>query len=125
MVGEQALDLVRQGAEVGEVDEPDGAAAHLVLVGRADAAPGGADLGARTAAFAERVELAMERQDQGGVVGDAQVVAADRDALGAEPLDLGDEGVRIDHHAVADHRQLAGAHHAGGQQRELVGLSRR
>ena len=48
-VRQQAIDLVRQRVEVGEVHQADGAAADLVLVGRADAAAGGADLGARRA----------------------------------------------------------------------------
>ncbi len=39
----------------------------------------------------------------------------------AEPADLLEQRARIEHHAVADHRQLAGPHHAGRQQRELVG----
>ena len=33
------------------------------------------------ARFAQRVELAMQRQDQRGVFGDAQIVGRDRDAL--------------------------------------------
>ena len=63
----------------------------------------------------------MERKDQRRVLGDAEIVAADGDT---ELFDLGDllgERPRIDHHAVADHRELALAHHAGGQQRELIG----
>ena len=31
--------------------------------------------------------------------------------------------LRIDHHAIADDRQLAAAHHAGRQQRQFVGLA--
>ncbi len=34
-----------------------------------------------------------------------------------------EEGLRIDHHAVADHRELRGPQHAGRQQRQLVGLA--
>src|SRR5690606_30557691 len=45
------------------------------------------------------------------------------DALRTQLLDLGYEGVRIKDHAVADHRQLALAHHAGGQKGELVDLA--
>ena len=41
------------------------------------------------------------------------------EALGAHALDLVQQRPGIDHHAVADHRQLA-LHHARRQQRELV-----
>ena len=40
---QQAVDLVRQRIEIGEIHQADGAAADLVFIGRADAAPGGAD----------------------------------------------------------------------------------
>ena len=54
----------------------------------------------------------MQRQDQGGILGDAQIVTTDLDA---EFFDLGDllgERPRVDDDAVADHRELALAHHA-------------
>ena len=38
-----------------------------------------------------------------------------------QPVDLVEQRLRIDHDAVADDRQLAAAHHARGQQRQLVG----
>ena len=40
---------------------------------------------------------------------------ADGQALAADPLDLGEQRVRVDHHAVADDAELA-AHQAGGEQ---------
>ena len=43
------------------------------------------------------------------------------DALFLELRDLVDQRLRIDHHAVADDGELAPAHHARGQQRQLVG----
>ena len=49
----------------------------------------------------------MQRQDQRRVLGDAQIVRRDRDALRCEPVDLLEQRVRIEHDAVADHRQLA------------------
>ena len=62
VVGEQPLDLGRQRVGVGEIDHADGAAADLVLIGRADAAPGGADLGVRCCGLlAHAVELAVQR----------------------------------------------------------------
>ena len=106
--------------QVGEVHQPDRAAADLVLVGRADAAAGGADRALAGGLFAGDVELLMQRQDQRDVLGDAQVLRRHRDALLLEPVDLVDQRLRIEHDAVADHRQLV-AHHAGRQQRQLVG----
>ena len=49
-------------------------------------------------------------------------VAGDtRSPCAAHLVDLGQQRLGIDHHAVADDAELA-AHHAGGQQRQLVGL---
>ena len=74
---QQPLDLAVERLQVGEIHQPDGAAADLVLVGRADAAAGGADRAlAAMAVLARDVELLVQRQDQRGVLGDAQVVAA-------------------------------------------------
>ena len=72
--------------------------------------------------LAQRVEFAVERQDQRGVLGDAQIVAARSSTPCFAILSISlDERPRIDDDAVADHRELALAHHAGGQQRQLVG----
>ena len=45
------------------------------------------------------------------------------DALAAELLDLVDEVIGVEHHAVADDRQLARPHDARRQQRELEHLA--
>ena len=118
---QQPVDLGAERRQVGQIHEADGAAADLVLVGRADAALGGADAGRELPILADRLELAMQRQDQRRVLGDAQIVRRHRDALFPERGDLVEQRLRIDHHAVADDRQLAAAHHAGRQQRQLVG----
>ncbi len=123
VVHEDAVDLGTQRVEVLQILHADGAPAHLVLVGRADAAPGRADLARARRSFAHDVELAVQRQDQGGVLGNAQVVRADRHALALQPLDLAAQRPRIDDDAVADDGELARADHAGGQQRQLVGLA--
>ena len=120
---QQPVDLVRQRIEIGEVHQPDRAAADLVLIGRPDAAPGGADRGDGVGGFAERIELAMQRQDQRDVFGDTQIFRADRDTLRLQLRHLVEEGLRIEHHAVADHRELRGPQNAGRQQRQLVGLA--
>ena len=49
----------------------DGAAPDLVLVGRPDAASGGADFGGARRLLANAVELAVQRQDQDRILGDA------------------------------------------------------
>ncbi len=120
---QQTVDLVRQRVEVGQVHQADGAAADLVFIGRADAAAGGADRRGRVGGFAQRVEFAVQRQDQGDVLGDAQVFRADGDALAFQFCHLIEEGLRIEHHAVADHGQLRRPQHARRQQGQLVGLA--
>ncbi len=55
--------------------------ADLVLVGRADAAAGGADLAGAARFLAQQVELAVQRQDQRGVLGERQDLGRDRHAL--------------------------------------------
>ena len=120
VVRQQPVDLGLQRLAVGEVGDADRAAADLVLVGRADAAAGGADLVDRLG-FAGDVELAVQGQDQRGVVGQHQHVGGDRDALRADPVDLGQQRPGIDDDAVADHRELA-LHDPRRQQRELVDL---
>ena len=77
VMSEQPVDLGAQGSEVLEIIDADGAAADLVLVGRPDAAPRGADLAGAGGGLAHGVEFAVQRQDEGGVLGDAQVVAAE------------------------------------------------
>jgi hypothetical protein len=120
---QQAVDLVGQRIGIGEIHQPDGAAADLVLIGRADAALGGADGMDRVAGFAQRIEVTMQRQNQRDVLGDAQIVRADGDALTFQFSHLVEEGLRIEHDAIADHGQLRGPQHAGRQQRQLVGLA--
>jgi hypothetical protein len=67
--------------------------------------------------FANAVELAMQRQNQHGIFGDAEIIGGDGDALLLEIGDLVEQRMRIENDAIADHRQLAGPHHARGQQR--------
>ena len=123
VVRQQPLDLVRQRIEIGEVHQPNRAAADLVLIGRADAAPRGPDRRDGVGGLPERIEFAMQRQNQRDVFGNAQIVRADGDALPLKSCDFVEERLRIDHDAVADHRQLRGPQHARRQQCELVGFA--
>ena len=106
MVRQQAIDLVRQSLRVGEVHQPDRAATDLVFIGRADAALGRADGIGLGGVLADRIELTMQRQDQGDVFGNTQIVGRNLHALSLQLVEFGDEGLRVEHNAVADHRQL-------------------
>ena len=81
VMGQRALQLGSQRLQVLQVHHADRAAPNLVLIGRADAAlrrADGVDAGRR---LAQAIQLAMERQDQRGVLGDAQILAREGDAL--------------------------------------------
>src|SRR5262249_40587694 len=81
VIGEQTGDLEPQPFAIGEIHEPNGAPPDLVLVGGADAAFRRADPGILAPAFPYAVELAMQRKDQWRVLGDAQIVRGDGNAL--------------------------------------------
>ena len=117
----QPVDLAVEHLQVGEIHQPDGAPADLVFVGRADAAAGGADRALARGLLARDVELLMQRQDQRRVLGDAQILRRDGDALFLQRGDLVEQRMRVEHDAIADDRELARPHHARGQQRQLVG----
>ncbi len=85
---------VRGAAQIGDADA---ATADLVLVRRTDAAPGGADL---LLLLAGLVEELVVRHHQVGPLGDEEA-AGQRDSLGGERVDLGEECLRIEHDAVA------------------------
>jgi hypothetical protein len=105
---------------LGEVAHADRTAPDLVLIGRADAALGGADLGAAVRAFAEGIEFAVQREDQAGVIRQLELLRRDGDALAPELLDLLDEVEGVHDNAVADHGELAATHDAGGQEAEFI-----
>ncbi len=118
---QQFIELARQCLGLEQIANAHGAARDLVLIGGTDAAPGGAEAGFAPRGFAQAVERAMQRQDQCCVVGQQQITRRHRHALLAQGLDLGQQRPGIDHHAIADDRELALAHDAGGQQAQLVG----
>ncbi len=122
-MSEQPGDFLIERVGIGKIHQPDRAAPDLVFIGRSDAALRGADLeSVRDRLFAVGVKLAMQRQNQDDVFRDLEIGGRDRDALRLELGHLGDEMVRIEHDAVADHRELARPHNAGWQQRELEDL---
>ena len=75
------VELGAKLAEMGEIADPDRAAAGLVLISGADAAPRGADLARARSVLAKRVEIAVKGQDQRAGVGDLEIVRGDCDAL--------------------------------------------
>jgi hypothetical protein len=105
---------------IGEIAHPDSAAHGLVLVCRADAAPGRADAPCAAGFLAGAVDLAMRGQDERGVVGELQIVGRHVHALGRDRLDLLEQRPGIDDDAVADDRELVRPDDAGGQQAQLV-----
>ena len=74
MVRAQAVEQRVEFVEMGEIAHADGAAADLVLIGRADAAAGGADLARARRILAQCVEIAVDRQDQRAGFGDIEAV---------------------------------------------------
>ena len=122
-MGQQAFDLAPERQRIGQIHDADGAPADLVLVGGADAAPGGADARKHIGGFANRVEFLVQRQDQRRVLGDAQALRRDVDPLPLEAVDFLEQRERIDDHPVADHGKLPRSHDPRRQQRQLVGDS--
>ena len=115
MVHQQVVDPVCEGGGLGEIADPDGAATDLVLVGRTDAAAGRADRLLAASRIAGAVEPAMRRQDQGGIVGELQILRRDVQPLPAHRLDLVEQGPGIDDDAIADDRQLSRSDDTGWQ----------
>ena len=106
---------------MGKVADPDGAAADLVFIGRADTAPGGADLARPGGIFAEGIQVTVDGEDQGTGFGDHQHVRGDRQPLRGDFLNLGLERPWVEDHAVSDHRRRT-ADDSGGEQGQLVGF---
>ena len=114
------LELAAKRLFTGKVTKPNSAACHLVLIGRANAAAGGADLAGTAHRLTRMIDSLVKRQDQRGGVGDNKAVRADLGPLAAKLGNFLDQMHRVDDNAVADDRQLAGAHNAGRQKRQLV-----
>src|ERR1700730_13899388 len=119
----QTGDFLIQTVRLGQVHEPDRAAARLVLVSWPDAAFGGSDLHRfDVCGFAMGVEFAVQGEDQRHVLGDLQIVWRDLDALSCELGDFICKMMRIEDDAIADDREFSGPHYPSGQQRELIDI---
>jgi hypothetical protein len=53
----------------------------------------------------------VQRQDQRGILGNAQALRRNVDALPLEAIDFLKQRPRIDHDTVADHGKLPRSHH--------------
>ena len=120
MVAQKTVQPQIKRCLIGQVSHAHGAPPDLVLIGRANAAPGGADLCDAHLRLARPVQLAMHRQDQRRVFGNHQGFGRHGDALFGQLFDFGQQSPGIQHHAIADDAQLAAAHDAAGQKRQLV-----
>src|SRR5690606_30962623 len=85
VVHKDAINLRTESVEVLQILHANSSPADLVLVSRADAAPGRADTAATSCLLAHDVELAMEWQDERRIFGDTQVVPRYRNALLFQP----------------------------------------
>jgi hypothetical protein len=115
---ERRLDLLGEDRLVVEVLDPDAHAVDLVGVGRADAAPGGADLALAEEAFRHLVDGDVVRRDDVGVAADQELGRVD--AALVQPAQLGEQDRRVDDDAVADDRRAAGRQDSGREQVEGV-----
>jgi len=122
VLGQHEVVVVQRGAQlfgqlfgVVQVGDADAAARHLVFIGRADAAAGGADGLAAGGLFARLVQGDVVRHDQRRSRGDLQARAhfhAGRFQL----FDLFLQRGRGNHHAIADQAQRVVAQDAGRNQ---------
>jgi hypothetical protein len=109
----QLVDGATQALGLQQVRDADSAARHLVLVGRADAAPGGAD-GALLARFvAGLVQGAVPGKDHVGPARYAHARRVLQHAAARELVDLAQQHHRVHHHARPDHVGGTGLQHAG------------
>src|SRR5690606_14201665 len=99
-----------------QVDHAKADARGLVAVGRTDAALRGPDAAVPLAHLALRVQLAVPRKDDVRRLGDPKVLRGDIDVQLEQAVDLTDQPDRVQHHAVADHADLAGTQNARGNQ---------
>jgi hypothetical protein len=115
------LDLLPQHLGIEQVGDADAVASHLRLVRRPDAASGRADLRHACRFLAREVERLVVRQDAVRAVADEEVLL-DADAARAQVLDLVEQSLRVDDHAVPEKAELVGVDDAGRDeaQREVL-----
>ena len=96
MVREYSIDFRPERCRHGQILKAYRAAADFIFVSRTDTAARRADFFRACCRLANDIEFAMQRQNQGGIFRDTQVVARNRNSLLRQSRDLFDECPRID-----------------------------
>ena len=99
---QRGFDLLAQDLLVEQILHPNAQAVDLVGVGRADTASGGADAAVAEEPLSDLVDHLVIRGDDVRVGADDELGGVH--AAGVESVDLLEQDVQIDHHAVGDHR---------------------
>src|SRR6266849_1693786 len=97
-------------------------AARFIFISRANAAQRSSHALVTETFFAGVIQRAVIRQYQVRSRADLNAIGRDADALRDEPIGFFKKGLRIDHHAVAQHAGLAHVNDAGRQQMQHEGL---
>ena len=118
---EDGLELVAEQVLVEHVLHAQADAGHLVLVARADAALGGADVLLAELLLERAVEVDMPGHDDVGVARDLEVLG--RDAVMLEHVDLLKDDLGVHDAAVTDHGHVIGVHDARGHLVQAVLLA--
>ena len=118
---EQAAQAVAQSVAVEQFAHADADALHLVAVGGADPAAGGADAVVAAQRLLDAVLVAMERQHDVRAVADDQIIEGDP-GLG-QGCHLLQQRLEVDHHAGTDDVGGARVKNTGGHEMELEGAA--
>ncbi len=121
LLAQRTLYLLAQDRGVKDVLDADAKAGHLVHVGRADAAAGGADGAAAEEPLGDLVQDLVVGRHEVRVGGDAQLGGVR--AAGLQSVDLLEQGFQVHHAAVADDRNRVRAQDAGRKELELILLT--
>lgn len=115
---QRRFDLLLQDGLVVEVLDADAHPVDLVGVGRADTAPGGADLALPEEAFRHLVDGDVVRSDQMGVAADQELGRVNASLVQA--LHLGEQDRRVDDDTVTDDRGTPRRQDSGGEEMQCV-----
>ena len=109
------LDVLLEQLQIEQIGHAQAAAAHLVFVGWADAARGGADLDASRSIFRREFDHAVVGKDYVSAVRNEEMTVDFHPGL-AQSTSLFQERERIEHDAIADDAAATGAQHAAGHE---------
>ena len=118
LVPQGELELLPEDAGIEQVLDPDADPGDLVAVGRADAPAGGADLRVAEEPLADLIQRPVVGHDQVRVGADEQPVAAHAALL--QRVDLLEQRLRVDDHAVADDGGDVRGEHTGREDVQRV-----